>query len=146
MFRRIQTHGRIKAWYSEGFRSAYHKIQALAFMPVNNVITAFKHIKAYFPHSFYFICDYFENNYIGVYLNNDYIAKLLINIIKVLLKGKFDEDKEMRKILLFPKEVWNVHERIKDDLPHTNNNVVLASNYSGRCPKTFVTRKRFNKY
>jgi hypothetical protein len=41
-WRRVQINGLVKAWYEDDFRLSFKKIQALAFLPVHDVIEGFE--------------------------------------------------------------------------------------------------------
>lgn len=92
-YRRIQS--KIKEWNkNENFRITYRKLQALAFLPVDDVSDGFKLISKKYPSELSDLVSYIEKNYIG-------------------------NDKPAR----FPIDMWNLHERVKQNLPRTNNNV-----------------------
>ncbi|CAF1137041.1 unnamed protein product [Brachionus calyciflorus] len=77
----------------------FRKVQALAFVPSEDVITGFEMIKIESTDKSNFFLTYVEINYIGP--------------IK----------KDKRSSPRFPIEFWNLNERVKQDLPRTNNNV-----------------------
>ena len=97
-WRRIQSDG-LKKWYDPNLRLTYRKVQALAFLPIDDVIAGFDLVKAEALGSVKSFLTYVENNYIG----------------------KVKDEKRM--IPRFPISLWNLHERVKNDLPRTNNNV-----------------------
>jgi hypothetical protein len=41
-WRRVQINGLVKAWYEDDFRLSFKKIQALAFLPVHDVVEGFE--------------------------------------------------------------------------------------------------------
>ncbi|CAF0877868.1 unnamed protein product, partial [Brachionus calyciflorus] len=103
LFRRVQTKGLIRDFaLNEEFRYSFKLVQALAFLPVKDVIEGFKLIQKQCPESFEPILIYFEQVYIG---------KLKPN------------SKSHRVVPRYPIELWSVFERVKQKLPRTNNNV-----------------------
>ena len=77
-------------------------MQALAFVPTQDVIKGFELLKQSAPKTFAHMLDYLEANYIGKFKKNSITT---------------------RSDARFPISTWNLHERIKRDLPRTNNNV-----------------------
>lgn len=70
-------------------------MQSLAFLPKSDVQDGFKLIKANFPLELNSLVKYIENNYVGSFTK----------------KPRYQI------------ECWNLHERVKLDLPRTSNNV-----------------------
>ena len=99
LWRRVQSSGQVKRWFDENFRVSFRRLQALAFIPVCDIIEGFEYIKQTAPCSFSNILHYFENNYIGHVKNG------------VRGKPRFDI------------ELWNLFDRVKKDIPRTNNDV-----------------------
>lgn len=97
-WRRVQSCN-LKLWFSSDFRQTFRKVQALAFIPCEDVFDGFELIRTSSPNTARQFLDYVENNYIGKLKGNK------------LSKARF------------PIELWNLHERVKLDLPRTNNNV-----------------------
>ncbi|RNA40552.1 hypothetical protein BpHYR1_045116 [Brachionus plicatilis] len=77
-------------------------VQALAFVPVNDVVQAFKIIEGQSNEKFKLIISYFEKCYIGRLKENS---------------------KSIRVVPRFPIPSWNLHERILNNLPRTTNSV-----------------------
>ena len=74
-----------------------HMIPALAFVPPKNFTTAFEELQEIMPQEADSIIDYFEDNHIGrLCRRNSAIPR-------------------------FPMNMWNIHQRVVDSLPHTNN-------------------------
>ena len=101
-WRRVQKLGLVKKWYSSEFRNSFKKMQALAFLPVKDTVEGFEILKNSCPPSF---------NPLLVYLENNYIGKLKKNSLSFRVEPRF------------PIETWNLHNRVKKNLPRTNNNV-----------------------
>ncbi|CAF1060993.1 unnamed protein product [Brachionus calyciflorus] len=99
LWRRVQSSGQVKRWFDENFRVSFRRLQALAFIPVCDIIEGFEYIKQTAPCCFSNILNYFENNYIGHVKNG------------VRGKPRFDI------------ELWNLFDRVKKDIPRTNNDV-----------------------
>ncbi|CAF0933776.1 unnamed protein product [Brachionus calyciflorus] len=100
LYRRIHKKDLIKKWNTDSaLRKNFRRLQALAFLPTGDVIQAFSLIKKDSPTYFNQILNYFENNY----------------------KGKVKDFKQTEP--RYPIEIWNLYERIKLDLPRTNNSV-----------------------
>ena len=101
-WRHVQFNGLTKKFFSfdPNFRLAFKKVQALAYIPIEGVIDGFLLIQKESPKSFNPILKWLENNYIGKLEGCSTTAR-----------------KEPR----FPIKVWNVYERVKKDLPRTNN-------------------------
>jgi hypothetical protein len=86
---------------SEAFRKNYRQLQALAYLPEEDVIDGFNILKNNCIESFKSVLDYFFNTYIGD------------------LKQNSNSIRNAR----FPIATWNVHIRCKLGLPRTNNKV-----------------------
>ena len=71
-------------------------IEALSFVPVNDVVDAFNALAGNADANFQPILDHIEDNYIG--------------------RGHFRPAR-------FPMSMWNMHDRVLDTLPRTNNSV-----------------------
>ena len=78
---------------------------ALAFVPVSDVPNAFLQLKSLAQKvpGIDSLFDYFENTFIGGLRANTRVGA--------------------RKPALFPAKIWNVYERVLDNLPRTNNSV-----------------------
>ncbi len=74
---------------------------ALAFLPEEDVVKGFELVKSESPRVFRAFVDYFERYY----------------------KGRIIPKNRERMIPSFPISYWNVHERVKNGQPRTNNNV-----------------------
>ena len=72
---------------------------ALAFVPLSDVVNAFNTLVAEMPEQLDPIIDYFEKNYIGV------------------------AHRRGRRPPRFPLELWNVNDRVEEEIPRTNNHV-----------------------
>ena len=81
---------------------AFKKLQALAFVPIRDVIKSFELLENSSPKTFKPMLKYFLNNYIGKFKKNSMTSRV-----------------EPR----FPICIWNLHDRVKKNLPRTNNNV-----------------------
>lgn len=100
LYRHIQTKKLLKEWNLDPkLRQNFRRLQALAFIPINDVILGFEFIKSQAPKYLEGLLAYFECNYIG------------------------RKKKGIRINPRFPMDLWNVNDRIKLDLPRTNNNV-----------------------
>lgn len=94
-WRRIQQDG-LKNWFKDDkLRITFRKTQALAFVPVEDVKECFKMIKDDAPRTATSFLTYIENNYVG------------------------SDTKKSR----FPLEFWNLYNRVKLQLPRTNNSI-----------------------
>ncbi|CAF0945502.1 unnamed protein product [Brachionus calyciflorus] len=103
LWRQVQTIGLVEAYNSyASFRRSFKLVQALPFLPVEEVINGLKIIKTCSNQKFKPILSYFERNYIG----------------KINDKSKGIRDKPRFSIGL-----WSVYERVLHDLPRTNNAV-----------------------
>ena len=87
---------------SSEFRLAFKYLKALPFVPIKDIIVAFKEICSAVPDSFVPILSYFEEHYIGKIEN---------------------EKKKLRRVPFFPIPLWNVYNRVIAGLPRTNNSV-----------------------
>jgi hypothetical protein len=76
-------------------------MQALAFLIEEDVVKGFELVKSKSPRVFRAFVDYFERYYIG----------------------RINPTNKERMIPRFPISYWNVHERVKNCQPRTNNNV-----------------------
>jgi hypothetical protein len=108
LFRKIVEIG-FKVRYStdDEFSLKMRCFSALAFLPVQDVTEAFEDLTDDddIPQEF---VTYFETNYIGN------------------LRGRGAQRRRLEP--LFPKELWNVHDRVEDDLPRTNNSLEAFHN------------------
>jgi hypothetical protein len=97
----VQSSG-MQEKYSESFeyRKLYKLTKALAFLPPGHVVYGFTKIQKICSDDFKPVLDYFEQYYIG----------LPVSI-------------SARKAPLFEIGVWNVYDRVVDDLPRTNNSL-----------------------
>ena len=73
-------------------------LPSLAFVPEQDVMDCFNILMANFPESALGVATYFEDNYIGKRLPNN-----------------------SRRITPFPIRIWNMYERVRQQLPRTNN-------------------------
>ncbi|CAF0828461.1 unnamed protein product [Brachionus calyciflorus] len=99
LWRQVQTRGLVKNWYEENFRLSFKRIQALAFIPLKDVYEGFEYVKSISPQNLNPIISYFESNYVGRLKMGNRISPR------------------------FPKELWNVFDRVNENLPRTNNDV-----------------------
>ena len=100
VYRKIQSQGLQHQYMADyTFSQNVKMLVALAFMPLGDVINAFETLVAEMPEQLDPIIDYFENNYIGV----------------VHRRG--------RRPPRFPLQLWNVKDRIEEEIPRTNNHV-----------------------
>ena len=74
-------------------------LAALAFVPLNDVINAFEMVVAQMPEQLDLIIYYFEKNYIGVM------------------------HRRGRRPPRFLLELWNVNNRVEEEIPKTNNHI-----------------------
>ncbi|CAF0977031.1 unnamed protein product [Brachionus calyciflorus] len=94
-WRRIQQQY-LKSWFKDdSLRRVFRQVQTLAFFPLDDVIEAFNLIKLNAPKNASSFIFYVEKNYVG----------------------------SLSKKARFPVELWNLNERVKLDLPRTNNNI-----------------------
>ena len=80
-------------------RGNIRKIAAISFVPVQDVVPAFVALSNQCGVREQPVLDYFETNYVGE-----------------LRRGR-------RLPPLFPYELWNMHDRVRNGLPRTNNNL-----------------------
>ena len=100
IYRKVQSEGLQHQYMAdETFSNNVKMLAALAFIPLNDVINAFVTVVAQMPEQLDPIIDYFENNYIGVM------------------------HRRGRRRPRFPLELWNVNNRVEEEIPKTNNNV-----------------------
>lgn len=99
VFRHIQADAIVYENYrtDEEYALLLNYIGALAFVPVEDVEEGFDLVVSELPDKCNVIVDYFENTYIGRVARN------------------------RRRPALFPPALWNMHQRVLDDLPRTNN-------------------------
>ncbi|CAF2249018.1 unnamed protein product [Rotaria magnacalcarata] len=102
IWRNIQNHGLQKKYQEDkSFHLNIKKLIALAFVPVLDVIKAYESIVDDFEDDADEFLDYFEKTWI-------------------------EERKKRgtgRKKQRFPVELWNVHDRVSQNLPHSNNSI-----------------------
>ena len=91
------------------FRKTYRQLQALAFVPIDDVVWAFESLQKQSPESFKPILSYFERTYIGKLVENS---------------------KTFRETPRFTIDSWNLFDRVMNKLPRTNN--ALESWHSAR--------------
>ena len=91
-FRRVQYHGLVREWHDEQFRMSFKTMQALAYLPVDDVITGFELLSSEAPTKFKPILSWLENNYIGKFKPNS---------------------RTSRVVPRYPIKMWNLHERVK---------------------------------
>ena len=99
VYRKIQSEG-LTTIYQED-REFFLKLKmlpSLAFVPEQDVVDCFNILMADFPESALGVATYFEDNYIGKILPNN-----------------------SRRIPPFPIRIWNMYERVRQQLPRTNN-------------------------
>ena len=100
VYRKIQSEGLQNTYTTdEAFALHAQMIPALAFVPVNDVITAFEALQDDAPAELAPILDYFEDNYVG------------------------RPRRRNRANPLYALATWNVSNRVHDQLPRTNNHV-----------------------
>ncbi|RNA44359.1 hypothetical protein BpHYR1_051270 [Brachionus plicatilis] len=102
LFKRVQDRHLNDFYSDESFRESFKMVQALAFVPVNDVVQAYKIIEGQSNEKFKLILSYFEKCYIGRLKENS---------------------KSIRVVPRFPIPSWNLHERILSNLPRTTNSV-----------------------
>jgi len=81
---------------------SFSYLKCLAFLPPNDVIQAFQFIKSSSPVQFAGILKYFETYYIG---------------------KRVKQNAELRKVPMFPINIWSVYERVLNDDPRCNNSL-----------------------
>ena len=100
VFRRVQDIGLQQNYLTDPvFRGNIRMIPALSFVPVQDVIIAFDELCNHCGIDEQPVLDYFETNYIG------------------------EQRRGRRLPPLFPHELWNMHNRVLNELPRTNNNL-----------------------
>lgn len=100
LWRHVQNSGLRELYIqNEETRTKIKSLLSLAFLPPAEVTTAFEDLIETFPENLTPIADYFENIYIG-------------------RRGR-----RARRTATFPIAMWNMHGRVLDDLPRTNNAV-----------------------
>ena len=100
IYRKIQAHGLQESYSADpDLNISVRMIAALSFVPVGSVIAAFEALQKEVPAALEPVMDYFEDNFIGRLQRN------------------------RRKQPTFALDMWNIHDRVEDDLPRTNNNV-----------------------
>ena len=104
IWRKIQSDGLVN-WYTESLENALliKSLQALAFVPVPDVSDAFHR----------FVCSIDEETDEMISSILTYFEATWIGIVQ---RGR-------RRRPAFPQELWNVHDRVLDNLPRTNNSV-----------------------
>ena len=99
IYRKVQSEGLQHQYMAdETFSNNVKMLAALAFVPLNDIVNAFDTVVAQMP-ELDPIIDYFENNYIGVM------------------------HRRGRRRPRFPLELWNVNNRVEEEIPKTNNHV-----------------------
>ena len=91
-FRQVQLHGLTREWYDERFRFSFKMMQALAYIPVDDVVSGFEYLTSQAPPRYGIILKWLENNYIGKLKPNSRTSRI-----------------EPR----FPIPMWNLHDRVK---------------------------------
>lgn len=86
----------------EEIRKIFKFLQALAFVPKKDVIICLNHIKSNCPSKFMPMLNYFEKYYVGNLKKNSH---------------------SIRHVPLYPIDLWNIHDRIINSLPRTNNSL-----------------------
>ncbi|KAI6656654.1 hypothetical protein LOD99_11261 [Oopsacas minuta] len=101
IYRRIQANGLATAYQQDRDLALKLKmLPCLAFVPEIDVIDCFNILMHEYPQSGKTVAKYFEDNYIGKQLPNG-----------------------SRRTPPFPIRVWNMHQRVMDRIPRTNNSV-----------------------
>lgn len=121
MWRHVQSEGFQERYTSdEIFRINVNKLVALAFVPVNDVVKAYMSIFNDFDHECEELLAYFEKTWVG--------QKRTRGIYQCVLP--FCSDLRSFFILgsrrtkpLYAIELWNVYERVVQDLPRSNNSI-----------------------
>ena len=99
IYRKIQTEGLAQEYIQDmEYGIKLKMLASLAFVPETDVIDSFNILMAEFPQSASNIAKYFENYYIGKNIPDN-----------------------TRRIPTFPIRLWNMHTRILNNMPHTNN-------------------------
>lgn len=100
LWRKIQEKGLREEYVSvEESRTKLKMLLALAFLPTNEVSRAFETLQEEAPDQIVPIFDFFEDTYIG------------------------RPQRRQRRQPMFPRPLWNMHERTVQGLPRTNNAV-----------------------
>ncbi len=102
LFRQVQKCKLVKEYNNKEFYKAFGFLKCLAFVPMVDVIKAFKFIQSIAPSSFKPILDYFETYYIG---------------------RENPRNKEERAVPPFPISLWNLHDRVLKDKARCNNSL-----------------------
>ena len=101
IWRKVQAHGLTESYASnEAVRMACKQLMALAFVPVESVVTAFETVQENAPDDVIPVFNYFEDTWIG----------------RPIIRNR-------RRPPTFPPEMWSIHQRTIDELPRTNNSV-----------------------
>jgi hypothetical protein len=100
VYKHVQHNGLVQQYNHDAvFRQNIRMLPALAFVPEDDVVNAFDEIVLHCGPAEQPILDYFEHTYVGQ-----------------VRAG-------VRQEPLFPIELWNVSDRMEDDLPRTNNSL-----------------------
>lgn len=100
LWRKVQDLGLSQLYHdNEECRMTVKMLLALSFVPVNDVCTAFEHLVEASPAEIMPLVDYWEDTYIGRRRRN------------------------RRGDPRFALAIWNVHNRVAENLPRTNNSV-----------------------
>ena len=100
IYRKVQAEGLQERYASdEGISQTTRMLAALVFVPTNRVVDTFEILQQQVPPELEPIADYVEDNYIG------------------------RPQRGGRRPPWFPIDFWNIHDRIADGLPRTNNSV-----------------------
>ena len=100
VFKHVQAEGLLDRYLNdENFRINVKMISAIAFVPTDDVIDAFQELSDHCGDDEQAILDYFETYYIG------------------------EQRRGRRLRARFPHAMWNVHGRVENDLPRTNNHL-----------------------
>ncbi|CAF0766296.1 unnamed protein product [Brachionus calyciflorus] len=103
LWKQVQGNSLTKRYCSDGnIRKAFRCLQSLVFVPKKDVVYSFMELKKNCPNGILSVYNYFEKNYIGC---------LKTNSVSV------------RKVPLFPIHIWNMSDRVVNDLPRTNNSL-----------------------
>ena len=106
LMKKVRKYGlKTKYLHNSLFRKLFKMLQALAYVPCVDVIAGFNIVKKLTESSctdFTKIVDNFEKNYIGLFKTNS---------------------QSIRVICRFPINLWNLYERVQQNLPRTNNSV-----------------------
>ena len=100
VYRKVQSIG-LQQRYQEEEELAVmvRMIPALAFVPADDVVNAFEELSRVLPPEVEPLADYFEDNYIG----------------RPQRRGRREPP--------YPIALWNMHDRVDEELPRTNNSV-----------------------